>query len=298
MYLGDSSPPARCAYGKKREVSTTGPSAASTFLDEWAAGLLAHPVTKAPATPNDFRFVNGVLDARVFLRNTFGFREWFVGQARYEIGEAVGKGYENKVESYKREVEYDRPTYDHFRIAGDVLDVGGGVGTVREFLSEGTRFISIDPSIDAPFRVTKPKLEAYKCLARKLNFVCGSGEFLPFRSESFDWIHMRSMLDHVQIPDLVLMEAHRVLRPDGSLLVGLYVEGGKSGKKPLVRLLKDAARQALELIGVEKYKDFHMWHPRYAQLLKLIGDNGFRVRDAYWQPHWKDQVVYVSAQKQ
>jgi SAM-dependent methyltransferase len=287
-----------CVNGNEREMSANGSAAISPFLDDWAASLLANPVTKMSATPNDFRLVNGVLDARVFLKNTPGFRDWSVGQDKYEFGETTGKGYRNDVESYKKEIGYDRPTYEHFEISGDVLDVGGGVGTVREFLKEDTRFISIDPSIDAPFKVPKPKREAYKCLAQKLNFVCGLGEFLPFRTESFDWIHMRSMLDHVQIPDLVLLEARRVLKPGGSLLVGLYVEGGKSGRKPFVTLLKDAVRAAFELIGIDKYKDFHMWHPRYAQLLKLIGDNGFRVRDEYWQPYWKDQVVYVLAQKQ
>jgi len=286
------------AIDEGREMAATGsPVAVSPFLDDWARSLLAHPITKMPAAPKDFRLTNDVLDARVSLRNTFGHRDWSVGQTRYEVGETNGEGYKNNVESYKKEIDYDRPIYDHFEISGDVLDVGGGVGTVREFLKEDVRFISVDPFIDAPFQVRKPKREAYKCLTRNLNFVCGFGEFLPFRSEVFDWVHMRSMLDHVQIPDLVLIEAHRVLRSGGSLLVGLHVEGGRSGKKPLARFIKDAARQASELIGIKRYKDFHVWHPKYPQLLKLIRDNGFRVCDEYWQPYWKDQVVYISAQK-
>lgn len=36
-------------------------------------------------------------------------------------------------------------------------------------------------------------------------------------------VHMRSMLDHVQVPDLALLEAHRVLRLGGRVLVGLHV---------------------------------------------------------------------------
>lgn len=194
-------------------MSANGSAVISTFLDDWAASLLAHPITKVPATQSDFKVVKGVLDARVLLRNTLGFRDWSAGQTRYEVGEATSEGYRNKVASYKKEIDYDRPTYDHFKITGDVLDVGGGVGTVREFLKEGGRFASVDPFIDAPFQIPKSKLAAYKCLTQKLNFVCGLGEFLPFRTGSFDWVHMRSMLDHVQVPDLVLIEAHRVLRP-------------------------------------------------------------------------------------
>jgi len=50
---------------------------------------------------------------------------------------------------------------------------------------------------------------AYPCLDQHLNFIAACAEFLPLQSNSFDWVHMRSMLDHVQSPDLALMEAHR-----------------------------------------------------------------------------------------
>jgi len=32
-------------------------------------------------------------------------------------------------------------------------------------------------------------------------------------------------------------------------------------------------------------------------LLKLIEDGGFGIVDAYWQPHWRDKVVYIHAKK-
>ena len=34
---------------------------------------------------------------------------------------------------------------------------------------------------------------------------------------SVDTVHMRSMLDHVQVPDLAILEAHRVLKKNGQL---------------------------------------------------------------------------------
>ena len=117
------------------------------------------------------------------------------------------------------------------------------------------------------------------------------------QKNSFDYVHMRSMLDHVQVPDLALKEANRVLKPKGKLIVGLYVEGGKTGRKSFIRFLKDMTKETLELIGVNKYKDFHVWHPTHKNLLKLITDNGLNIEESYWQPHWKDQVVYVLASK-
>ena len=57
-------------------------------------------------------------------------------------------------------------------------------------------------------------------------------------------------------------------------------------------------RKIFELIGIKKYKDFHTWHPTYTNLLKLITDNGFEVKESYWQPFYKNQVVYIFAYKQ
>jgi len=267
------------------------------YLDLWAISILANPLTKAPCSIDNFKIENGIIDARVYLKNTYGYSDWKVGQDAFEVMAVSGAGYKNGVQAYKKEIAYDQPIYDHFDITGDILDVGGLTGTLREFLNKDSRYISIDPFIEAIFKTPLEKIEAYKCLKEKFNFVGAVAEFIPFKSESFDWVHMRSMLDHVQVPDLALKEAYRVLKNDGALLVGMYVEGGKSGKKPLVRLAKDITKEVLSLVGLKKYKDFHTWHPTYHNLLKLITDNGFKASESFWQPHWKNQVVYVLAHK-
>jgi len=105
------------------------------------------------------------------------------------------------------------------------------------------------------------------------------------------------MLDHLQVPDLVLLEAHRVLKDDGNLLVGLFVEGGRSGNISRTQKIKHLIKDCLSFVGIDKWKDHHTWHPTFSNLTKLIEDNGFVVRDVYWEPHWRDQVCYVWAQK-
>ena len=62
-------------------------------------------------------------------------------------------------------------------------------------------------------------------------------------------------------------------------------------------ITKDAIRETLGWIGINRFKDYHTWHPTYVILLKLITANDFEVQDSYWQPYWKDQVVYVLASK-
>ena len=276
-------------------------------LEDWVLKILVDPITKKsipfPFCPSEnVKYVNGIIDARVFLKNSYGFRDWEIGQEAFEQWEESGEGYNNEVSAYKKEIEYDRPTYEHFKMHGDILDVGGLTGTVREFLSDDCRYVSVDPYLEAVFKIPYAKKEAYKCLSKRFNFIGALAEFLPFQSDSFDYVHMRSMLDHVQVPDLALKEANRVLKLNGGLIVGLYVEGGKSGRKPFVRWAKDMIKKVLELIGIEKYKDFHTWHPSHINLLKLITDNGFEVKESYWQPGLKsclkEQVVYVFATKQ
>jgi SAM-dependent methyltransferase len=157
--------------------------------------------------------------------------------------------------------------------------------------------VSVDPWLQAPLANSTARKQAYQCLKSPLNFIAATGEFLPFTADSFDWVHMRSMIDHVQVPDLVLLESRRVLKSTGKILVGLSVNGGKSGFIPLRKRIKKSIEQGLCAFGIDHQKDHHVWHPTYKELLKLIIDNGFEVEDVYWQPHWKDKVCYVCAKK-
>lgn len=260
----------------------------------WLISSLADPLTKQQSSIGDFQIRDGVLDARVFLKNTYGYSEWAEGQDEYE---SLVSNDRNTLEDYQREISFDRPTYEHFQLRGRVLDCGGGAGTVREFLPLETEFVSIDPWLYAPMASGPARKEAYTCLRRPLNFIAATAEFIPFVAETFDWVHMRSMLDHVQVADLAIIEAMRVLKPGGYLLVGLYVEGGNSGVIPLSRRIKDGVKDLLALCGIERWKDHHVWHPTYPALIKLISDNGFVVEDTFWQHGFEDCVCYVQALK-
>ena len=268
-----------------------------THLDTWALSIIADPVLKKPIPIDKIKITNGIYDARVYLRNTYGFNSWLHGQHEYEKWYLNGDGYKNNGASYKEEIAYDREVYEHFVIEGDVLDVGGGAGTLREFLSKNVRYISLDPFLNVFKSIPLAKMEAYTCLNKKINFICGVAEFLPFKENSFNWIHMRSMLDHVQLPDLALIEARRVLKKNGKILIGLYVEGGKTGRKNTSRLIKDLIKETLSFFGFTRWKDHHTWHPSFNNLNKMVTDNGFIIDDVFWQPHWNDQVVYIKATK-
>jgi len=49
--------------------------------------------------------------------------------------------------------------------------------------------------------------------------VCGDALLLPFRSGGFDWALCNQVVEHVETPAALLLEARRVLRPKGRLLL-------------------------------------------------------------------------------
>jgi SAM-dependent methyltransferase len=261
----------------------------SNTLERWVLDILADPLTKLPTSPEAIGMRNGTVDARRYLPHTIGFDIWSSGQTYYESWNR------QTIEDYRAEIEHDAPVYDHIRMSGRIVDVGGGPGTVRHFLPDGVQFLSLDPFIDQWSAVPPEKMAAYPCLAKPLNFIAACAEFLPLQAHSFDWVHMRSMIDHVHSPDLALIEARRVLKPGGRLIIGLYVDGGRTGRRPLDRMIKELARPVLVAVGFRRFKDHHVFHPTLVGLQKLITDSGFSITDVYWQPAWRDQVCYISA---
>ena len=105
------------------------------------------------------------------------------------------------------------------------------------------------------------------------------------------------MLDHVQIPDLALIEAHRVLVKGGALLVGISIEGGRDGQATFEEVTKELIRKVLGKLGISKWQDHHIWHPTFSNLTKLIESNGFTIEETYWQPKFANRVVYIKAIK-
>lgn len=89
---------------------------------------------------------------------------------------------------------------------GLVLDVGCGPqpqpSYVRDF--EGT-LVGIDPLRGAE--------------RRAFEFVQGVGEYLPFRAGVFDRVLFATTLDHMLSAHRALLEASRVTRPDGEIVV-------------------------------------------------------------------------------
>lgn len=270
-----------------------------TNLDVWAESILADPITKEPKRVSDFKKVNGIIDARVYLPNTSGYDEWLEGQESFEGLEEMPHYSRKKVSHFEEEIRNDKPIYENFPLKEPILDIGGSVGLLREFLPNDSQYIVVDPFLNVSDRISAARKDAYACLKRPLNFVSGLAEFLPIQTNSISTVHMRSMLDHVQVVDLCMLEAKRVLRPDGMLIIGITIEGRPYGRKGIDFRPSYMAKTIIKFIlvkaGMKRYKDEHVWHPTFSNLQKVILDAGFSIENIYWQPAWKGKVVYIGA---
>ena len=96
---------------------------------------------------------------------------------------------------------------------GDAVDIGCGVGDMLAFRP---RTVGAD---------VNPKTVEY-CRRRGLNAVLMAPDSLPFDRHSFDSAILDNVLEHVADPRRLLDDTHRVLKPDGVVLVGVPGERG------------------------------------------------------------------------
>lgn len=118
-------------------------------------------------------------------------------------------------------------------VGKDVLDIGcGPLGlSLVSFSGHGgavRRLVKTDPLPRLAIRETRPSLQIWaksffdwlEPLAAQGDYVRMSGEDLGFDG-SFDTVVSYNVLDHVRVPQSILENAYRALRPGGTLVVGV-----------------------------------------------------------------------------
>lgn len=249
-----------------------------------------------------------------------GLVEWSDVQEGYKKRHFEDSKCDN-LNKYLNEIDSVREIYTkEFNIKGKVLDVGGHQGRLRYFLraDDVPLYVSVDPFINVfqDFESQPNLLKAYPCLSKPCNFLACYAESLPFLANTFDWVHMRSALDHFQDPYLALKEAYRVLKPEGTLLIGSVVYGGKSslkakGRNNFLQLLVSRAACKLQIDGVKslatimikriisrgRYSDRHAFHWSYEDLIDLLNISKFVVVKEHWQKPPFTMCLYMRAKK-
>ena len=260
---------------------------------------------------------NGVPDFRIIgpaYARSLAQTKWIEGQKGFEqfSAEIVRR---DSAEFYSAEINsvIEIYTRDFPPFYGTLLDVGGSRGTLRHFLASGVKYLVIDPQIDAFEGLgSHPNLlRTYPFMAEPCSFLAGFAEQLPLFSRTFDFVHMRSVLDHVFDPQLAIKEAYRVLKDNGKLMIGVSTHisqpSGNALGPGIVRAL-GRARVALRNGGVPELvtriqrkltsqPDHHMWRWSKDDLVNLVEHNGFDIDKLVWQKPPFQNCIYMLCRK-
>src|SRR5829696_4737995 len=93
-----------------------------------------------------------------------------------------------------------------------VLDLGCGAGDSVDL------FRSLDPRTRWTGADVEQSPEVAQRTRTDADFVSFDGRRLPFADASFDLVYCKQVLEHVRHPAALLVDAARVLRPDGAFV--------------------------------------------------------------------------------
>ncbi len=159
------------------------------------------------------------------------------------------------------------------------IDIGCGTGIYTLALARrGSRVVGVDPS----WEMIAIAREKFRRAGLPGLLVLGSAEALPFRPGCFDLALAVTSLCFVRSPDQTIEETHRVLKPEGRLVLG---ELNRFSPWALWRRLKGRFTDTI-------YNQAHFWGRR--ELERLLRRRGFCVsaaRTLLYFPPWNRKGV-------
>lgn len=150
------------------------------------------------------------------------------------------------------------------RLGEKILDVGCGIGWFLDSVEKG---IGLDTNI-----------YALQHCRKKGHRVCSiKNASYPFRDQSFDAVVMDNVLEHLENAEEVLREIYRVLKNDGTLIVGVPGEKGfLKDKDHRIYYDESALENIMVRVGFQMDEMFYApfkwnWLDRKASLYCLYG---------------------------
>lgn len=270
------------------------------FNDE-ILSILADPIShsklirKGADLVSDSQFYYPLGDFRLAV-SKFVSKEWGKGQIEFENYNS--KYLNSSKEQFERLDNETDEVYKEIPLIGRVLDVGGAYGTACKQAGVDVRdYVVLDPMVCRWADIESNTFKSHYSSLEGVIRIPGFSEALPFNNSIFDTIHMRSCIDHFDNPHRSLLEARRVLKDNGKLVVGISLEGSyKLGSSRFVNLGKSLFKSSLIGKIYERLFDPHMFHPTLDSLETLCKSAGFQIVKLIYQKGYSN-VVYFEAKK-
>jgi SAM-dependent methyltransferase len=155
------------------------------------------------------------------------------------------------------------PRLDKY-LKGRVLDVGCGIG---DFLAYKKDTVGVD--------INEYSLEWCRLQGHQVEKM--DADYLPFDDESYDSIIMDNVLEHIESPEVIIGEIHRVLDKNGIFLVGVPgLFGYTKDSDHKIFYSKETLEKTLKKHGFFQLKIFAMplnidWLEKYLSQYCLYG---------------------------
>jgi SAM-dependent methyltransferase len=135
---------------------------------------------------------------------------------------------------------------------GKALDIGCGIGDMVRYRPHT---IGVD---------VNPKAVAF-CQSQGLQVHQMQADRLPFPDAGFDGAILDNVLEHLASPDVLLAEIHRVVRSEGSLIVGVPGECGFASDPDHKRHYSEA--ELIRCVRGSGFEPLHVFHQPFRSRL-------------------------------
>jgi len=161
-------------------------------------------------------------------------------------------------------------------ITGHLLDLGCGAKPYRKVFSKVSSYVGIDLPATISANHMEKRADVYGEIGR-----------LPFCDACFDAVLSTQVLEHVPVPATVVLEAARVLRPGGTILLTIpFVAAEHEEPHDYFRFTRYGMQSLLEQNGFEAVavkKQFGFW--------SMVGEMIYwhyqrKVQGSRWEKYW------------
>jgi ubiquinone/menaquinone biosynthesis C-methylase UbiE len=179
------------------------------------------------------------------------------------------------------------------RTVDAVLEIGCGEAPDLTYFVENLKMpnylVGLDVSLSSNWRLLASR---YK----NLNFLVASGQFLPFKDHSFDFVFLRDVLHHVAHNHRAIIdEAIRILRSKGTLRV---IEANRYHVNPILVMKSDQSHAHFTLKQLRQFKA--AWSFEHLSGFEILPSFSSQISDLIWNLYvfvfWCLMTGYVGIQ--